>query len=523
MMNRATSFFSHWQKDIPASVVVFLVALPLCLGIALASGAPLFSGLISGIVGGLVVGALSGSPLSVSGPAAGLAVVVLGAIQSLPTFEIFLLAVCLAGVLQLAFAGLGAGVLSNFIPTAVIKGMLSAIGIILILKQIPHAVGYDKDWLGDQTFRQQDGYNTFSELVHLASESLSLGAFLISLLSLVFLFWWDSGRINKGKWLSLVPGPLVVVLFSIATSLFYQRFFSDLAIEAEHFVQVPVAATAQEFFGQFTFPDFSAIGMPIVWTTALTLALIASVETLLNIEAVDKLDPHRRISPPNRELFAQGAGNMVAGLLGGIPVTSVIVRSSANVSSGGQTKLSAISHGLLLLACVALIPAFLNLIPLSALAAILIVIGYKLAAPQIFIRKYRKGWAHFIPYVVTILAILFTDLLTGVLIGLVVGAFFIVRSNFHSAISVFQDGNNYLLRVRKDLSFVHKWELKRQLSMIPENSFLLIDLSKVTFVDLDNAEIINDFLIVAIENNITVKIKQLPQSPYLFLDNLKPS
>lgn len=504
-------------------MVVFLVALPLCLGIALASGAPLFSGLISGIVGGLVVGALSGSQLSVSGPAAGLAVVVLGAIQSLPSFEIFLLAVFLAGIFQLAFASLGAGVLSNFIPTAVIKGMLSAIGIILILKQIPHAVGYDKDWLGDQAFQQQDGYNTFSELFHLFSESLSPGAFLISLISLIFLFWWDSGRIKKGKWLGMVPGPLVVVLFSIGASLLFKQFSSDFTIEPEHLVQVPVAATAQEFFGQFTFPDFNAIGMPAVWTAALTLSLIASVETLLNIEAVDKLDPHRRISPPNRELFAQGAGNMVAGFLGGIPVTSVIVRSSANVSSGGQTKLSAISHGLLLLACVALIPAFLNLIPLSALAAILIVIGYKLASPRIFIRKFRKGLAHFIPYVVTILAILFTDLLTGVLIGLVVGAFFIVRSNFHSAISVFQDGNNYLLRVRKDLSFVHKWELKRQLSIIPENSFLLIDLSKVTFVDLDNAEIINDFLIVAIENNITVKIKQLPQSSYLFLDNLKPS
>ncbi len=510
---RHNGLFAHWRQDLPASLVVFLVALPLCLGIALASGAPLFAGLIAGIAGGLVVGALSQSPLSVSGPAAGLAVVVLSAIQSLPSYQAFLLAVVLAGLLQILLGVARAGLVSNYFPSAVIKGMLSAIGIILILKQIPHAVGYDANYEGDESFWQADGYNTFSGLIHLFREALSPGAVIISVLSLVFLFWWESGRVKKSPWMKLMPGPLVVVAFGILGNLVFQQFAPALAIGSEHLVSVPIAASASEFLAQFSFPDFSQATNKDVWLAGLTLGLVASVETLLNIEAVDKLDPLRRNTPPNRELMAQGAGNIVSGMLGGIPVTSVIVRSSANVNSGAVSKLSAIAHGALLLVCVVAIPAVLNLIPLSALAAVLISIGYKLAKPEIFVRKYRKGLAHFIPFVVTILAILFTDLLVGVCIGLMVGAFFVVRQNYHSAISMYQDGNNYLLRFKKDLSFIHKFELKGYLSQIPEESNVLIDLSMVSFVDLDNAEILNDFIATAKDKGIQVNLKRLAYAP----------
>ncbi|MCB0554548.1 MAG: SulP family inorganic anion transporter [Phaeodactylibacter sp.] len=518
MSKQEQGLFNHWRQDLPASVVVFLVALPLCLGIALASGAPLFAGLISGIVGGIVVGSLSRSPLSVSGPAAGLAVVVLGAIQSLPSYQAFLLAVVLAGLFQILLGVARAGTVSNYIPSAVIKGMLAAIGIILVLKQIPHALGYDADYEGDQSFWQDDGYNTFSELIHLFNEALSPGAIIISVLSLIFLFWWDSGRVKKSPWLKEVPSSLIVVVFGVLASFLFKQFIPGLAISSEHMVNVPVAGSAAKFFSQFTLPDFSQIGNQDVWLAGLTLSLVASVETLLNVEAVDKLDPLRRITPPNRELLAQGAGNMVSGLLGGLPITSVIVRSSANVNSGAVSRLSAIAHGLLLLVSVAAIPFVLNQIPLSALAAILIAIGYKLAKPQIFLRKYQKGLAHFIPFVVTILAILFTDLLIGVCIGLVVGAFFVIRQNYHSAISLFQDGNNYLLRFKKDLSFIHKLELKRYLSQIPEQSSVLIDLSRVSFVDLDNAEIINDFIATAKDKGIQISIKRLAYAPNFLIE-----
>ncbi|MFN7120157.1 MAG: SulP family inorganic anion transporter [Saprospiraceae bacterium] len=501
------TFRANLAYDLPAALVVFLVALPLCLGIALASGVPLFSGIIAGVVGGIVVGLISKSPLSVSGPAAGLAVIVLNAVQSLPSFEVFLLAVALAGILQIILGFLRAGVIGDFIPSAVIKGMLAAIGLLLILKQIPHAVGYDKDYEGDESFIQPDGHNTFSELWYMWQEQISWGAIFISVVSLIFLFWWDSKKIKKPDFLKKVPGPLVVVAFGIIANEIFKTSFPSMAIQAEHLVAVPVANSAADFFSNFRLPNFAYIFNQEVWIIAVTLALVASIETLLSIEAIDKLDPFKRNTPTNRELIAQGIGNFTAGMIGGMPITSVIVRSSANLSSGARSRTSTIAHGLLLLLCVIAIPQLLNLIPLSALAAVLISVGYKLTKPEIFIRKYEKGMAHLIPFVVTIVAILLTDLLIGVCIGLVVAAFFIVRSNFKSSIIFLQDGNNYLIRFKKDLSFIHKYELKRVLDKIPTNSNVLLDLSRIDFVDLDNTEIISDFVESANFKGIHITVK----------------
>jgi MFS superfamily sulfate permease-like transporter len=493
--------------DLPAAVVVFLVALPLCLGIALASGVPPFSGLIAGMVGGIVIGFLSKSPLSVSGPAAGLAVIVLAAVQELPSFEAFLLAVALSGVLQVGLGLIRAGVIGDFIPSSVIKGMLAAIGLTLILKQIPHALGYDKDYEGDEAFVQPDGETTFSEIWVALQSQFTWGAVIISVISLIFLFWWDSKKIRKPGFLEKVPGPLVVVLFGILANIIFQNFFPNLVIQAEHLVGVPISDSVSGFFSQFKTPDFSYITDQSVWTTAGTLALIASIETLLSIEAVDKLDPFKRSTPNNRELIAQGVGNFTSGMIGGMPVTSVIVRSSANVSSGARTQVSAIVHGLLLLLSIIVIPRLLNLIPLSALAAVLISVGYKLTKPQLFMAQYKQGWAHLIPFVVTIVAILLTDLLIGVGVGIFVGGFFILYGNFRSALTFTQDNGNCLIQFKKDLSFIHKYELRRILAQIPEGCNVLLDLSNVEFVDLDNAEIINDFIESTKYRDITVTIK----------------
>lgn len=505
--------FSHWKQDLPASVVVFLVALPLCLGIAMASGAPLFSGVISGIVGGIVIGSLSKSPLSVSGPAAGLTVIVLDALQRLPSFEAFLLAVCIAGALQVVLGAVRAGVIGDFIPNATIKGMLAAIGIILILKQLPHAFGYDGNHEGDEAFFQADGHNSFSALLELLHNDISYGAVIISLLSLVFLLWWDKTQPKLKNMLRYIPGPLVVVAFGIAANALFAALLPGLALSGHHLVSVPVAANAGEFFANFSRPDFSAVTNPAVWSVALTLAAIASLETLLSIEAIDKIDVQKRTTPTSRELVAQGVGNMVAGAIGGLPLTSVIVRSSANASAGAQSKLSAICHGLLMLLCVMSVPVFLNLIPLSALAAILISTGYKLAKPQIFKAKFEKGWGQFLAFIVTIAAILLTDLLVGISIGLVVGLCFIVLENFRPSILFMVDGNNYLLRCRKDLFFINKHELKKSLALVPDGAHVLIDLSRVSFIDHDNIDVLSDFREAAPGRGIVVTVKASADAP----------
>ncbi len=500
------SIFDRWKADVPASIVVALVALPLCLGVALASGAPLFSGIIAGIVGGVVVGALSKSPLSVSGPAAGLTVIVLSAIQSLPSFEAFLLAVVLSGVLQIILGLTRSGVLAEFVPSSVITGMLAAIGLILILKQFPHAIGYDGDYEGSFEFLQADGFNTFSTIAHSLSNSVQMGAILIAALSIAFLFWWDGAKPTTGP-VRYLPGPLVVVLIGIFGNMVLGMTAPTLQLDVTHLVKVPVADGIPEFLSLFSFPDFTAISNATTWTVAITLAIVASLESLLSVKAVDELDPQRRTTDKNRELIAQGSGNMISGLIGGIPVTSVIVRSSANVEAKAESKASTIMHGLWLLLSVLLIPTILNLIPLSALAAILIATGYKLAKPKLFMQRYKQGWTQFVPFVVTVVAILFTDLLMGIGIGLAVGFVFVVGRNMRPAITFACDGNDCLIRARRNLYFMHKYELQRELGRVPDGANVLIDLSSTNYVDLDNVEIINAFIKGASFREISVIVR----------------
>ncbi|MBK7475286.1 MAG: SulP family inorganic anion transporter [Haliscomenobacter sp.] len=502
------SFFRNLGSDFPASIVVLLVALPLCLGIALGSSAPLFSGIIAGIVGGIVIGLLSGSHLSVSGPAAGLTVIVAAGIVKAGTYEVFLVSVVLAGILQIVFGYLRAGVLGDFVPNSVIKGMLAAIGIILILKQLPHLVGYDADFEGDEAFIQPDSENTFSEIFK-ALNYIEPGAVIIGLICLGILILWELKFMKSIKALQLIPGPLVAVIVGTVLNQFFMGSQPSLVLESSHLVALPVASNAQEFLTFFTLPDFSAIGSAAVWTTAITLALVASLETLLSIEAVDKLDPLKRVTPNNRELKAQGVGNMLSGLLGGLPVTSVIVRSSANVNSGGKTKASAVLHGVLMLACVSLIPSLFNKIPLAALAAVLIFVGYKLAKISLFKEFYAKGFDQFVPFLITILAILLTDLLEGIIIGILVGLFFMLRSNFRSALLVVKDSNNhYLVRLRKDVTFLNKPLVKQTLEQIPENAKVIIDVSPAEFIDQDIVDSINEFLAHAHLKNIRVAFEK---------------
>lgn len=506
-MKRVSPYIIALKDDLPASLVVFLVALPLCLGIALGSQAPLFSGLIAGIVGGIVIGLLSGSNLSVSGPAAGLTTLVAAAITRIPTFEAFLLAVVLCGCFQVLLGFLKAGIIGDYVPGSVIKGMLAAIGIILILKQLPHLVGYDKDFEGDETFLQPDTQNTFSALTHALNYFTPLTA-LIGILSLGVQFSWEKLTAGKKGWVKLIPAPLVVVMLAVGIHTLFIKLGSSLTIDAEHMVNIPIASSMTEFFSFFRFPDWNQLTDQRVWNAGVTIALVASLETLLSIEAVDELDPYKRVTPTNRELKAQGIGNILSGLLGGLPVTSVIVRSSANVNAGAKTKMSAVYHGLLLLISVAIFPGVLNHIPKSALAAILIYTGYKLAKPSLVRSVYRKGWDQFLPFIFTIVAILMTDLLTGVLIGIAIGLFFILRSNFRTALFVVNDQSNYLFRLRKDVSFLNKALIKKKLEEVPENAYVLIDAARADFIDKDIIEVIEDFMLHAPLKNITVELKQ---------------
>lgn len=499
-------FFANWRYDLPAALVVFLVALPLCLGVALASGAPLFSGLIAGIVGGVVVGFFSKSPLSVSGPAAGLTVIVFAAIQQLPSFEAFLLAVCLGGALQILLGVLRAGVIGDFIPNAVITGMLAAIGLILLMKQLPHALGYDLSAFGGESLHSGDFQHLWSEF-RMLGESILPGAAFISITSLVFMFWWDKKQPKLTGFASYIPGPLVVVAFGITANWLFGKYLPAWQLEASHLVAVPVASTMNEFFGQFSLPDFSMITHPGVWTVAITLALVASIESLLSIEAIDKLDPFRRVTPTNRELMAQGMGNIASGMIGGLPVTSVIVRSSANVGAGARSRLSTITHGLMLLASVIAIPMVLNTIPLAALAAVLIAVGYKLTKPALYVKKYQKGMSHFLPFVITVAAIMMTDLLMGIFIGCIVGVLFILVESLRSLILKQHEGNHYTLRFNKDVFFLHKYDVKRSLAMLPDNCSVLLDFSRIYYVDKDTIEIIQDFMVNAPHRGISVSIR----------------
>ncbi|EAR16746.1 MULTISPECIES: SulP family inorganic anion transporter [Robiginitalea] len=522
--------FKHIKQDLPASIVVFFVAIPLCLGIALASGAPLFSGLIAGIIGGIVVGALSGSHIGVSGPAAGLAAIVLTAIGALGGWENFLVAVVLGGAIQILFGVLRAGIIGYYFPSSVIKGMLTGIGIIIVLKQIPHFFGYDSDPEGDFAFFQVDGENTFSEVFN-ALNNISPGATIIALIGLGILILWEKVLSKKAKIFQLIQGPLVAVVVGILFYVFTQGN-ELLAIAPEHLVSVPVPEDAASFVSQFSFPNFAVIGRPEIWVTAFTIALVASLETLLCVEATDKLDPEKRVTPTNRELLAQGTGNMLSGLVGGLPITQVIVRSSANIQSGGKTKLAAIMHGFFLLISVILIPTLLNMIPLSVLAAILFLVGYKLAKPSLFKEMYIKGWKQFVPFVVTVVGIIFTDLLIGIGLGLGVGIVVIlIKSYQNSHFLHIQEKDNGKHRVKmtlaEEVTFINKGAILKELDSLPENTYLELDVRKTRYLDNDIIEILDDFALKAKNRNIDILLisergeAHNPPS-YLEFFNLRP-
>ena len=501
--------FKYIKNDLPASVVVFFVALPLCLGIALASGAPLFAGLISGIIGGTLVGALSGSKIGVSGPAAGLAAIVLTAIGTLGGYENFLVAVVLGGVIQLVFGLLKAGIIGYYFPSSVIKGMLTGIGIIIILKQIPHFFGYDSDPEGDFAFNQVDGQNTFSEILS-SLNNISLGATIVGFIGLAILILWSNVLSKKGKFFQVIQGPLVAVVVGIVY-YFATSGSSKYGINSQHLVSVPVPDSLDSFLGQFSFPNFSAISNPQVWVTGFTIALVASLETLLCVEATDKLDPHKNVTPTNRELLAQGTGNIISGLIGGLPITQVIVRSSANIQSGGRTKLSAIIHGLLLLISVILIPTLLNKIPLSVLAAILLIVGYKLAKPALFKQMFKLGWKQFLPFTVTVVGIVFTDLLVGIGLGLLVGIAVILIKSFQNSHFLHIEGEDVddgkiKMTLAEEVTFFNKGSILKELDRLPKNSYLEIDVRKTRYLDNDIIEILEDFAFKAKERHIDIKL-----------------
>ncbi|PPD18782.1 MAG: hypothetical protein CTY27_00825 [Methylotenera sp.] len=504
------AWFKEIKNDLPASIVVFFVALPLCLGIALASGAPLFSGVIAGIVGGIIVGMASGSQLGVSGPAAGLAVIVLTAIGALGSFETFLLAVVLAGLIQLALGFFKAGFIAYFVPSSVIKGMLTGIGLLIILKQIPHALGYDMDFEGDESFAQADGSNTFTTLMD-SWNLLTPGALIIAGVSFAILIFWDVYLSKKSRVFEILQGPIVVVLVGILFNYLFQTNVLNFSLAENQIVSLPVANNLTDFLGQFTFPDFSQLNNIEVYKLAVVLAIIASLETLLCVEATDKLDPMKRVTPTNRELKAQGLGNLISGLIGGLPVTQVIVRSSANITFGAKTKMSSILHGVWLLLSAITIAGMLNMIPLASLAVILIMVGYKLAKPSLFASMYKLGWEQFVPFIATIVGILLTDLLTGIAIGMVFGVFFTLHHSYRNSHYVkdsttTSDGRKvHHLVLAEEVSFFNKASILQVLEEIPQDSKVVIDFSNSKSVAYDVAEFIRDYQLHAKLKNIEVE------------------
>jgi MFS superfamily sulfate permease-like transporter len=492
--------FKNLKQDIPASIIVFFVALPLCLGIALASGAPLFSGIIAGIIGGIVVGYASGSALGVSGPAAGLAVVVFSALQTLGgSWEAFLVAVIIAGVVQMILGFAKAGFIAYFFPSSVIKGMLAGIGLIIIMKQIPHAVGYDATFEGDETLPSVIHDNVW-QIILSVYEKLTPGALLIAGISMAILILWDVYLTKKSRVFQILQGPMVVVGLGI---LFFNLFKTNtlpFALDAEHLVRLPVSNNLSQFIQNFYFPDFSVLSNPDVYKIGIVMAIIASVETLLCVEATDKLDPYKRVTPTNRELKAQGLGNMISGFLGGLPITQVIVRSSANITFGAHSKLSAILHGLFLLVSVITIANYLNMIPLASLATILIMVGYKLAKVELFVKSFKQGYEQFLPFIVTVIAILLSDLLTGIMIGVVISLAFTLYHSYKNShfmneqLSEAKGGKSiHHIKLAQQVSFFNKASIITLLEKMPENCKVIIDGSDSTFIDRDVLEVISDF------------------------------
>lgn len=516
MNDIATDLKANWKADLPAGVVVFLVALPLCLGIALASGAPLFSGVISGIVGGIVVGMLSGSPLSVSGPAAGLTLVVFNGIATAGSYNAFLAAGLVCAVTQVLLGVFRLGKVGSFFPSSVIKGMLAAIGIIIILKQIPHALGRDADFSGDESFFQpMDGENTFSEILRSAL-GVQPGAILISLIALGILIFWSSNVVERRNWLKVIPGPLLAVFVGTILNELLGVVLPDWKLTAETgaVVQIPILDSLNSLKDVFPSVDFGAILRPEILILGVSMALIASLESLLSLEATDRLDPLKRTSPVNRELVAQGVGNGVAAMLGGLPLTAVIVRSSANIYAGGRTRISAVFHGILLVLAVLLIPTLLNKVPLSALAAILLMVGYKLSSIKIFKSMFGQGWDQFLPFLVTVIAIIFSDILIGVGIGLAAALVFVLKSNSYSAFTIVEDGKDVLIRLRKDVSFLQKPRLKEALEDIAPGSTVYVDGSKAMFIDQDIFEFLQEYQKSALQKGISVSLHNLEGKSY---------
>lgn len=510
-MREIVKTFKHPRKDLPAGFVVFLVALPLCLGIALASNAPMTSGIVSGAIAGLVVAWISGSNLSVSGPSAGLTLTLTAAIDRLGSFNAVLVATVLAGLIQFVLGLARAGVLASFFPHSVIKGMLAAIGLIIVLKQIPHALGWDADFVGDENYAQaMDQENTFSE-IYKAFDRMDIGAIYITLVAFVFLLLWNHRFVKNHKYLSLVPAPLVAVLSGVLTNEFLLFFTPNLglAIGGEHMVAISEVGGVSGFFNALPKPDWSIVGQSATWEIALTIAIIASIESLLSLEACDRIDPERRNSDSNRELIAQGVGNMLSGAMGGIPMTSAIVRSSANIYAGAKTRLACFTHSVCLLSAVIAIPAVLNRIPLAALAAVLISVGFKLVSFDVIKKVTKSGFEQALPFFVTLIAIVLSGLLTGVGIGLVVGLLIVFRMNHHSAITVVSEGNTYLVRFAKDVSFTHKPALKKILSSLPDSIRVTIDGTGAQFIDHDILEAVNDFYQTANNRGIDVILKNL--------------
>lgn len=517
------NLFSNWKSDIPSSLVVFLVALPLCLGVGLAStkvdgiaGMPnIFSGIIAGVVGGVIVGFFSGSRLGVSGPAAGLIMIVSTAIVSIGSFEGFLLAVVLSGLIQLIAGFAGAGIIGNYFPSSVIKGMLAAIGLTLILKEIPHALGYDKDFMGDESFFQWDGHNTFSELLY-ALNAFHPGAIIISVVSLLILILFDKSFMKRFAIFKILPGALFVVVIGILLNELFNVINPRLYVDSIHLVSLPVADSFASFTSFFSTPDWTYFSNPNVYIVAFTIALVGSLETLLSVEATDKLDPMKHHTPTNRELKAQGIGNMLSGLIGGLPVTQVIVRSSANINSGGKSKLSTILHGMLLMITVIFIPTILNLIPLASLAAILLMVGYKLSKVQLYRQMYKLGFDQFLPFIFTILAVLLSDLLKGIAIGMAVAIFYILKknykNNYKTEILPSEKGENMIIQLSEEVSFLNKGSIQELLSRVKRNTILIIDGSNCHKIDHDVLEIIQDFKDhEAAEKNINLTTINIPE------------
>lgn len=511
-----SNLFQYWKKDLPASLVVYLVALPLCLGVALAStgdSTKLFSGVIAGIIGGIVVGFVSGAKLGVSGPAAGLITIVATAITTIGSFEGFLVAIVLSGVIQLIASYFKAGIIGHYFPSSVIKGMLAAIGITLILKEIPHALGYDADFMGDDAFFQKDHHNTITELFY-ALNALSPGAIIISIVSIIILIAFDLPFMKRFGLFKLLPGALFVVLIGIGLNEIFSKYFTEFYLSGEHLVSLPISKTFKEFTSFFVFPDFSFLTNKDVYIVALTIALVGSLETLLSVEAVDKLDPEKSRTPKNRELAAQGIGNIVSGLIGGLPITQVIVRSSANVTSGGKSKLSAILHGVLLTITVIFIPRLLNLIPLASLSAILLMVGYKLSKIELYKQMYRLGIAQFLPFIITIFAVLLTDLLKGIVFGIFVAIVFILKRNHKNAYKkVDQTNEDGIIKIvlSEQITFINKGAISDLLLELPKNAIVVLDGSNCQEIDYDVLEFIHQFKVHEAEKkNITINFTGIP-------------